>query len=122
MPSPAANLGNVFRSAQKEGLIESTNEYVKSKWSKSSRVPRQYWRKKREEGDFIMFENLMFACQGLSEPYLEFWGENSEELDKPLEYHSRKLKDDEIEELIRKRLDHPVIASHKPSEAHFPIC
>jgi hypothetical protein len=45
MPKPAANLGNIFRSAQKHGLIEPTDEYVKSKWSKSSRVPRQYWRK-----------------------------------------------------------------------------
>ena len=47
MPTPAANLGNVFRSAAKEGLIEPVEEYTKSKWSKSSRVPRQYWRKKR---------------------------------------------------------------------------
>ena len=47
MPTPAANLGNVFRSAAKEGLIEPVEEYTKSKWRKSSRVPRQYWRKKR---------------------------------------------------------------------------
>ena len=71
--------------------------------------PEAILEKEKEEGDFVMFENLMFACQGLSEPYLEFWGENSEELDKPLEYHSRKLKDEEIEELINKRLDHPVL-------------
>ena len=47
MPTPAANLGNVFRSAAKEGLIEPVEEYTKSKWRKSSRVPRQYWRRKR---------------------------------------------------------------------------
>ena len=47
MPTPAANLGNVFRSAAKEGLIEPVEEFTKSKWRKSSRVPRQFWRKKR---------------------------------------------------------------------------
>ena len=47
MPTPAANLGNVLRSAAKEGLIEPVEEYTKSKWRKSSRVPRQYWRRKR---------------------------------------------------------------------------
>jgi len=45
MPSPASNLGNIFRSAQKEGLIEPVDQYAKSKWRTSSRVPRQYWRK-----------------------------------------------------------------------------
>ena len=49
MPRPAANLGNILRSAQKEGLIEPTDEFVKSKWSKSSRVPRRYWKKKKEK-------------------------------------------------------------------------
>lgn len=46
MPTPAANLGNVFRSAQKEGIIEPVEEYTKSRWRKSSRVPRQFWRKR----------------------------------------------------------------------------
>ena len=45
MPEPASNLGNVFRSAQKEGLIEPVDQYAKSKWRTSSRVPRQYWKK-----------------------------------------------------------------------------
>ena len=50
MPEPASNLGNVLRSAQKEGLIEPLPEYTKSKWRGSSRVPRQYWqRPKRKE-------------------------------------------------------------------------
>jgi hypothetical protein len=45
MPEPAPNLGNVLRTAEKEGLIIGLNEYAKSKWRGSSRVPRQYWAK-----------------------------------------------------------------------------
>ena len=45
MPEPAPNLGNVLRTAEKEGLIVGLNEYGKSKWRGSSRVPRQYWAK-----------------------------------------------------------------------------
>ena len=59
----------------------------------------------------MIFENLMFACQSLSEPYLEYWGENSEEQDEPLEFHSRKLKNEEIEDLIEQRLNHPAMPS-----------
>ena len=59
----------------------------------------------------MIFENLMYACQGLSEPYLEYWGENSEEQDEPLEFHSRKLKNEEIEDLIEQRLKHPAMPS-----------
>ena len=43
MPEPAPNLGNVLKTAAQEGLIQPLNEYAKSKWRGSSRVPRQYW-------------------------------------------------------------------------------
>ena len=48
-PSPAPNIANILRSAAREGLIEAVNEYSKSRWIKSNRVPRQYWRKTRRK-------------------------------------------------------------------------
>ena len=38
-----------FRASAKEGLVEPLNEYVKSRWIKSNRIPRQYWRKPRKK-------------------------------------------------------------------------
>ena len=49
MPKPAPNVANVLRSAAKEGLVEPLNEYVKSRWIKSNRIPRQYCRKPRKK-------------------------------------------------------------------------
>lgn len=44
-PKPAPNLANVLRSAARQGVVESIDEYSKSRWIKSNRIPRQYWRK-----------------------------------------------------------------------------
>ena len=38
-----------LRASAKEGLVEPLNEYVKSIWIKSNRIPRQYWRKPRKK-------------------------------------------------------------------------
>jgi hypothetical protein len=49
MPEPAPNLANVLRSSARQGQIEPINEYAKSRWIKSNRIPRQYWRKVRKK-------------------------------------------------------------------------
>ena len=45
LPKPTSNISNVLRSASAAGLIEPVEEYRKSDWKGSSRVPRQYWRR-----------------------------------------------------------------------------
>ena len=44
-PQPAPNLANVLRSMARQGVVESVDEYSKSRWRKSNRIPRQFWRK-----------------------------------------------------------------------------
>ncbi len=44
-PKPAPNLANVLRSAVRQGLVEPVDQYSKSRWIKSNRIPRQFWRK-----------------------------------------------------------------------------
>ena len=57
----------------------------------------------------MIVEHLMYACQGLSEPYIEYWGKDSDEKDYPDEYHSRVLELSEINKLIDERVKHPIL-------------
>jgi hypothetical protein len=57
----------------------------------------------------VIVEHLMYACQGLSEPYIEYWGKDSDEKDYPDEYHSRVLELSEINKLIDERVKHPIL-------------
>ena len=49
LPKPSSNISNILRSAAAAGKIEAIDEYSKSDWLGSSRVPRQYWRKSRKK-------------------------------------------------------------------------